>query len=202
MMDSLISIAGKEISPKDAEFGILIYRLNQLAGKYGIAIICIHHLNKKPNRKEVYKEDIFGTAFIFNGCANCWGFWVDHSSGEMLANLRILKSRTGTVDINEQYRFEKCPDTRRHIYMDRASGTATLDELNTNKDRVRNLLKGSAFTLFTGKEVNRILNLGNENYARNILKQLYDARVGIDRVEDKKTVGRPKYSYRYVIKQS
>ena len=202
MMDSLISIAGKEISPKDAEFGILIYRLNQLAGKYGIAIICIHHLNKKANRKEVYKEDIFGTAFIFNGAANCWGFWLEQASGGMLANLKILKSRTGTVDINEQYRFTKCPDTRRHIYMERANGTATLDELNSNKDRVRNLLKDSAFTLFTAKEVNRILNLGNPNYARNILKKLHDERVGIDRVEEKNTVGRPKYSYRYVIKGS
>ena len=202
MMDSLISIAGKEISPKDAEFGILIYRLNQLAGKYGIAIICIHHLNKKPNRKEVYKEDIFGTAFIFNGAANCWGFWVDHSSGEMMANLRILKSRTGTVDINEQYRFTKCPDTTRHIYFDRASGTATLDELNTNKDRVRNLLKASPFTLFSAKEVNKLLNLGNQNYARNILKKLHDERVGIDRVQEANKVGRPSFSYRWVIKGS
>ena len=202
MMDSLISIAGKEISPKDAEFGILIYRLNQLAGKYGIAIICIHHLNKKPNRKEVYKEDIFGTAFIFNGAANCWGFWVDHSSGEMMANLRILKSRTGTVDINEQYRFTKCPDTSRHIYFDRASGTATLDELNTNKDRVRNLLKASPFTLFSAKEVNKLLNLGNQNYARNILKKLHDERVGIDRVQEANKVGRPSFSYRWVIKGS
>ena len=202
MMDSLISIAGKEISPKDAEFGILIYRLNQLAGKYGIAIICIHHLNKKPNRKEVYKEDIFGTAFIFNGAANCWGFWVDHSSKEMMANLRILKSRTGTVDINEQYRFTKCPDTTRHIYFDRASGTATLDELNTNKDRVRNLLKASPFTLFSAKEVNKLLNLGNQNYARNILKKLHDERVGIDRVQEANKVGRPSFSYRWVIKGS
>ena len=53
--------------------------------------------------------------------------------------------------------------------MDRANGTATLDELNTNKERVLNLLKESPFTLFTAAEVNRILNLGNVNYARNIL---------------------------------
>ena len=63
-------------------------------------------------------------------------------------------------------------------------------------------MKDSAFTLFTAKEVNRILNLGNPNYARNILKKLHDERVGIDRVEEKNTVGRPKYSYRYVIKGS
>ena len=200
MMDSLVRIAGAEISPKDAEFGILIYRLNQLAGELGLAIICIHHLNKKSNRETVKKEDIFGTAFIFNGAANCWGFWLEQASGGMLANLKILKSRTGTVDINEQYRFTKCPDTRRHIYQERANGTATLDELNSNKDRVLNLLKDSPFTLFTAAEVNRILNLGNVNYARNILLKLYAARCGVDRVPLEVSVGRPPYAYKWNVK--
>ena len=202
MMDSLISIAGKEISPKDAEFGILIYRLNQLAGELGLAIICIHHLNKKTNRETVKKEDIYGTAFIFNGSANVWGFWLEQASGELLANLKCLKSRNGVMRINDQYRFRECPDTERHIFMDRANGTATLNELNTNKNRVKNLLKDRPNSTFTPRDINQLLNLGNENYARNILKKLHDERVGIDRVEEKNTVGRPKYSYRYVIKAS
>ena len=199
-MDSLISIAGKEISPKDAEFGILIYRLNQLAGKYGIAIICIHHLNKKANRKEVYKEDIFGTAFIFNGAANCWGFWLEQASGELLANLKCLKSRNNVLPINEQYRFRECPDTGRHIFMDRANGTATLNELNTNKNRVKNLLKDRPNSTFTARDINQLLNLGNENYARNILKELYEDRIGIDRKPVKNKIGPPTFYYKWVIK--
>ena len=84
--------------------------------------------------------------------------------------------------------------------MDRATGTATLDELNTNKERVLKLLKDSPFTLFSPMEVNRMLNLGNVNYARNILLKLYTARCGVDRVKGENLVGRPPYSYRWNVK--
>ena len=198
MMDSLVRIAGAEISPKDAEFGILIYRLNQLAGELGLAIICIHHLNKKSNRETVKKEDIFGTAFIFNGAANCWGFWLEQASGELLANLKCLKSRNNVLPINEQYRFRECPDTERHIYMDRATGTATLNELNTNKNRVKNLLKDRPNSTFTPRDINQLLNLGNENYARNILKGLFDDRIGVNRIPDKNKIGPPTFYYQWV----
>ena len=200
MMDSCLRIAGVSSSPKDAEFGLLIYRLNQLAGELGISIILIHHLNKKEGRKTVVKEEIYGTAFIFNGSADVWGFWIEQGAKGLVANLKVLKSRSMVVDINEQYRFTQCPDTKRHIYMDRANGTATLDELNTNKDRVLQLLKDSPFTLFSPPEVNRILNLGNSNYARNILLKLYTARCGVDRVKGEVAVGRPPYSYRWNVK--
>ena len=200
MMDSCLKIAGVNSNPKDAEFGLLIYRLNQLAGELGISIILIHHLNQKEGRKTVVKEDIYGSAFIFNGSADVWGFWIEKAAQGIVANLKILKSRSMVVDINEQYRFSQCPDTKRHIYLDRANGSATLDELNTNKERVINLLKESPFTLFTPMEVNRILNLGNVNYARNILLKLYTARCGIDRVRKDNPVGRPSYLYRWNVK--
>jgi len=200
MMDSCLKIAGVSSNPKDAEFGLLIYRINQLAGELGISIILIHHLNKKEGRKTVVKEEIYGTAFIFNGSADVWGFWIEQGAKGLVANLKILKSRSMVVDINEQYRFTQCPETKRHIYMDRANGTATLDELNTNKERVLNLLKESPFTLFTAAEVNRLLNLGNVNYARNILLKLYAARCGVDRVPLEVSVGRPPYAYKWNVK--
>jgi len=200
MMDSCLKIAGINSNPKDAEFGLLIYRLNQLAGELGISIILIHHLNQKEGRKTVVKEDIYGSAFIFNGSADVWGFWIEQGAKGLVANLKILKSRSMVVDINEQYRFTQCPETKRHIYMDRANGTATLDELNTNKDRVLQLLKDSPFTLFSPTEVNRILNLGNSNYARNILLKLYTARCGVDRVKGEVAIGRPPYSYKWNVK--
>ena len=198
MMDSLVRIAGAEINPKDAEFGILIYRLNQLAGELGLAIICVHHLNKKTNRETVKKEDIYGTAFIFNGSANVWGFWLEQASGELLANLKCLKSRNGVMRINDQYRFRECPDTERHIFMDRANGTATLNELNTNKNRVKNLLKDRPNSTFTPRDINQLLNLGNENYARNILKELYDDRIGVNRIPVDNKVGAPTFHYQWV----
>ena len=102
------------------------------------------------------------------------GFWIEQGAKGLVANLKILKSRSMVVDINEQYRFTQCPETKRHIYLDRANGTATLDELNTNKERVLNLLKESPFTLFTAAEVNRLLNLGNVNYFNKKLVRVVD----------------------------
>tara|TARA_B100000212_G_C27107150_1_gene418955 strand:+ start:442 stop:588 length:147 start_codon:yes stop_codon:yes gene_type:complete len=40
-MDSLVTIAGKEISPKDAEFGIQDYKFYQLTRKYEVRFLMI-----------------------------------------------------------------------------------------------------------------------------------------------------------------
>ena len=44
------------------------------------------------------------------------------------------------------------------------------------------------------------INLGNVNYARNILLKLYAARCGVDRVPLEVSVGRPPYAYRWNVK--
>lgn len=78
ILDSLLTIAGGQISPKDAEFGLLIYRLNQLAGELGITIVCLHHVVKAggdKKRVEITKDDIYGTAYVYNGSADAWGLW-------------------------------------------------------------------------------------------------------------------------------
>ena len=82
--------------------------------------------------------------------------------------------------------------------MDRATGTATLNELNTNKNRVKNLLKDRPNSTFTPRDINQLLNLGNENYARNILKGLFDDRIGVNRIEVKNKIGAPTYHYKWV----
>ena len=61
-MDSLISIAAGTITPKDAEFALLLCRLNKMASALGVAILLIHHLTKDSKRQEVTKESIFGIA--------------------------------------------------------------------------------------------------------------------------------------------
>ena len=38
--------------------------------------------------------------------------------------------------------------------MDRANGTAKLNELNTNKNRVKNLLKDRPNSTFTSRDIN------------------------------------------------
>ena len=74
VMDSLISIAGGTISQKNAEFALLLYRVNKLASEMGVAILLIHDLTKDSNRQEVTKEAIYSSAFIFSATADCWGY--------------------------------------------------------------------------------------------------------------------------------
>ena len=76
--------------------------------------------------------------------------------------------------------------------------SATLNELNTNKNRVKNILKDRPNSTFSAKDINQLLNLGNENYARNILKELYDDRIGVDRIEKKNPIGAPTFFYKWV----
>ena len=198
ILDSLIGIAGGEISPKDAEFGLLIYRLNKLAGDLGISIICIHHITKKAGRKEVIKEDIFGTAFVYNGAADCWGYWKESTASGLIYNLKVLKARSATVDAYTTYQFEGNEEDYRLRFIGRADGNATLDQLKNNRERVRLLLKNNPEKSFSPKQVNDRLVLNSIPYARNILSKLYSSRVGVDRIKLPSTGGRPQYVYRNV----
>ena len=47
VMDELVGIAGGRISPKDAEFALLLFQLNKLASEQGVTILKIHHLSKE-----------------------------------------------------------------------------------------------------------------------------------------------------------
>ena len=77
IIDSLLRAAGGEIKTSDAEFGLLIYKLNDLAAELGVAIIVIHHITKSKDRRnnEPTKEDIYGSAYVFNGTADSWLLW-------------------------------------------------------------------------------------------------------------------------------
>ena len=119
VLDSLMTIAGGEISPKDAEFGLLIYRLNQLAGELGITILCLHHVIKGgKQRQEIAKDDIFGTAYVYNGASDAWGLWRsrEDGTGDELFNLRCLKSRSGLVDVGTTYQFTGNDEDRRMMF--------------------------------------------------------------------------------------
>ena len=118
VLDSLLTIAGGQISPKDAEFGLLIYRLNELAGQMGISIVCLHHVVKAGSdkkRTEIGKDDIYGTAYVYNGASDAWGLWrtTEDGTGDTLFNLRSLKARSGLVEIGTTYQFTGNDEDRR-----------------------------------------------------------------------------------------
>ena len=203
VLDSLMTIAGGAISPKDAEFGLLIYRLNQLAAELGITIICLHHVVKaggKKQRTEITKDDIFGTAYVFNGASDAWGLWQSREDGnpEPVFNLRCLKSRSGLVDGGVTYQFNGCDEDKRLTYRGMAERSVSLDEINSARNRVLALLKNAKGAALDPKTVNERLKLGNEDYARRLCRELFsNPAVPVGRKEGKTTAcgGRPPYLY-------
>ena len=200
VLDSLMGIAGGQISPKDAEFGLLIYRLNKLAGELAISIICIHHITKQKGRKQVVKEDIFGTAYVYNGSADCWGYWKESAPNGWVYNLKILKSRSATVDANTTYQFDGNEEDYRLTFTGRADGNASLDQLKNQREKVRLFLQNHPEMSFSPKQVNDRLGLCSIGYARNILSKLYTSRAGVDRIKLPSTGGRPTYVYKSCVK--
>ena len=51
IFDSLFTIAGGQISPKDAEFALFLYRLKRISTTKQIAIVITHHTRKKETKK-------------------------------------------------------------------------------------------------------------------------------------------------------
>lgn len=200
ILDSLLKVAGGTISPKDAEFGLLIYRLNQLAAELGIAIVCIHHLvkaDKAKKRVDVTKDDIYGSAYVFNGAADVWGYWGFREDGnpDPLYALKVLKNRSSLVEVNTTYEFEGSAEDQRISFRGMANRTITLDEIKTHRERVRTFLLSRPGTVFNAKQINGHTGVGSEAYARRLLTELYQARVGVDRKQLPSTGGRPPYGY-------
>ena len=202
VLDSLMTIAGGQISPKDAEFGLLIYRLNQLAAELGLTILCLHHVVKAggKQRSEITKDDIFGTAYIYNGSSEAWGLWQfrEDNSPEPVFNLRCLKSRSGLVDVGTTYQFDGNDEDKRLVYRGMAGRTITLDEINGARDRVLELLKVADGAALDPKTVNERLQLGNGDYARRLCRRLYEmpsVPVGRKLSQTSGIAGRPSYLY-------
>lgn len=200
VLDSLVSIAGGQINAKDAEFGLLIYRLNKLASELGVAIICIHHLSKNEKGKErstVAKEDIYGSAYVFNGTADAWGYWGFREDGnpEPLFALKILKNRSNLAELHTVYEFEGSHEDHRLRFRGIRDRVISLNQIKNHRERVRQFLCSRPGTIFTVKEVNEGASIGSDAYCKRILAELYQARVGVDRKRLPSTGGRPPYGY-------
>ena len=200
ILDSLMTIAGGAISPKDAEFGLLIYRLNQLASELGLTIICLHHVVKSggKQRTEIVKDDIFGTAYVYNGSSEAWGLWQSRIDGnpDPVFNLRCLKARSGLVDQGTTYQFKGNDEDKRLTYRGMAGRTVTLDQIKNARDRVAVLLRSASGTALAPKTINERLQLGNVVYARRLCRELYETpSIPVGRKIGNPNGGRPAYLY-------
>lgn len=195
VMDSLISIAGGTISPKDAEFALLLYRLNKMASELGVAILLIHHLTKDSKRQEVSKEAIFGSAFIYAATADCWGYWRCDDEGKPQFKLRVLKARSNTVELNTTYVFNGNEEDHRLTFKGFGDRVVSLDELKTKREKVAALLHRDGSQKWSGACVSEFFGWNGSRYAENLLARLYEQRCGIDRKPMPSTGGRRKYAY-------
>ena len=200
VLDSLLKVAGGEIQAKDAEFGLLLYRLNRLASELGVAIICIHHLNKAEKgktRTSVTKEDIYGSAYVFNGSADVWGYWsfTEDGNPDPMFGLKVLKNRSNLVELNTVYEFEGSHEDHRLQFRGIRDRVISLDQIKTQREKVRTFLCSRPGTVFTVKQVNDATGIGSPAYCKRLLSELYQARCGVDRQLLPSTGGRRPYGY-------
>ena len=199
VMDALVSIAGGTISPKDAEFALLLYRLNKLASELGVSILLIHHLTKESKRQEVTKEAIFGSAFIYAATADCWGYWRCDDEGNTQFKMRMLKARSNTVELNTTYVFRGNAEDHRLTFKGFGDRVVSIDELKTKCDKVAALLHQDRSRKCSGAAVSEHFGWNGAGYADNVLAKLYEQRCGVDRVATPSTGGRRRYAYFSVL---
>ena len=200
VIDSLLRAAGGEIKSSDAEFGLLIYRLNDLAAELGVAIIVIHHIVKDRNRpnNEPTKEDIFGSTYVFNGTADAWLYWRTKEDGEVEDTycLKRIKDRSGTVEVGTVYQFSGSAEDRRLTFKGIRDRTVSLNQMITDRERVKRFLLTHEPAKFTAKQVaehNAPISLG---YCKNLLAELNAETLSVIRREKLTgVVGRPSYAY-------
>jgi len=210
ILDALISIAGTDVSPKDAEFAMWLYELERLADELAIAIVILHHTLKseRPVRGatdkynqffELSKHDIYGSAFVYNACKDAWMMWSYTMEGcyDPFFALKNVKVRSRVVALNTVYEFSGSNEDDRFICTGARGRTQSLQEGAKKIASVESWLHQQDGRGFTAAEVCRQLQLGNVKYAGNILSTLHQRRdSGIARLKHGPLgVGRPSYIY-------
>lgn len=108
VMDSFGSLFGGAVGMGEAEVGLHLYRLNQIASEEGVAILLTHHLRKMDKsrsgvRKDVHLGDLFGSSYIVNGASDVWAVVRDMESKEPKFVLTVLKPRTGITMAGDRF---------------------------------------------------------------------------------------------------
>ena len=203
--DSLMRIfGGRGISLNDAEFGIWLYQLNNIASRYGTSFFLSHHLKKPDQQKRtrVTKHDLFGTAFLYNGTSDCWGLYPSQEDGARADEfcLEFLKARSGIQDLGTVFELQGSVEDYSWELMGIQGQTESIEERKIFADEVRDLLKlkgghwSSEQVAGYFKQEGR--SISNER-ARSTLVKLYEQRQGIDRTKrmNQHGTGRPTWSY-------
>ena len=195
IFDSLFTIAGGQISPKDAEFALFLYRLKRISTTKQVAVLMTHHTRKKENEKpELTANDIFGTVYLKNASTDVWGYWKEIGErGETIYSLKSFKSRGNTMQVGQTYLFEGSEEDQRVHFLRMKGLGCTLQELNTHRERIATYILDNPDKFFSSEEISKKLSI-NKKYTDKVLRELAAAK-NIDKKELPSTGGRPPYVY-------
>lgn len=206
VMDSFGSLFGGAVGMGEAEVGLHLYRLNQIASEEGVAILLTHHLRKMDKskagaRKEVHLGDLFGSSYIVNGASDVWAVVRDSESKEPKFVLTVLKPRTGITMAGD--RFE--------LIGSNEDLSLTITSHNGEADGTEKLrgLKAKVVECLSGRGEETALDLNEISAAVNahrgsverVVKALVSAEhPGLQRVSQKR-VGSKKPTYVYWVSE-
>ena len=195
IFDSLFTLAGGQMSPKDAEFALFLYRLKKISTTKQVAIVMTHHTRKKETKKpELTANDIYGTVYLKAAATDVWGYWREvGESGEVIYNLKCFKSRGNTMQVGQTYLFDGSEEDQR-VHFKRMKGLGcTLDELSTHRKRIATYIIDNPDTYFTSDDISKKLSI-NKKYTDKVLRELAAAK-NINKKPMPSTGGRPPYIY-------
>ena len=195
IFDSLFTIAGGLISPKDAEFALFLYRLKRISTTKQVAIIMTHHTRKKETKKpELTANDIYGTVYLKAAATDVWGYWKEFNDrGEKTYNLKCFKSRGNTMAVNQTYIFEGSEEDQRVHFLKVKGLDCTMDELKTHREKIGNLIVSNPDRFWTSIEVSQKLKI-NQKYTDKVLRELSAAK-NINKKPLPSTGGRRRFIY-------
>lgn len=203
VMDSFGSLfGGAGAGMGEAEVGLHLYRLNQIASEMDCAIALTHHLRKQGKekggeRKDVFLSDLFGSSYIVNGASDVWGVIKDTESTEPKFKLKVLKPRTGITEAGDTYELW---GSREDLSLTLASHNGDeegVEKLRGQAKQVVAALEGR--TEETALEISEIAAVVNAHptAVSRVLKQLVSTdHPGLKRVPvEAGKRGRPSYRY-------
>ena len=195
IFDSLFTIAGGLISPKDAEFALFLYRLKRISTTKQLAIIMTHHTRKKETKKpELTANDIYGTVYLKAAATDVWGYWKEFNDrGDKTYNLKCFKSRGNTMAVNQTYIFEGSEEDQRVHFLKVKGLDCTMDELKTHREKISNLIVSNPDRFWTSIEVSQKLKI-NQKYTDKVLRELSAAK-NINKKPLPSTGGRRRFIY-------
>lgn len=197
LMDSFGSLfaGGAELS--DSEAGMYLYKLNKIAAEEGCAILMTHHLRKQDKSKNGARErigmgDLYGSAYIVNGCSDVWGITVGEDDQ---FSLTILKDRSGVSQRGDTFALTGSKEDL----------SFELSAMNADAQMVENLNKTQQVLLIklrqqgekaplTIAELSGLTKRGASTIHR-VLGELYTGDWGVKRRRRASTGGRGAWEY-------